>query len=846
MDNELTDDDVRLLLAEVQRFCHKSIQPLVERPERLIDAGELAQLTELASAIGLLNLGAEPGAGLWEATGGVGWLKFSSAALRQIARTNAGVAFHFHQLALGAYVRRRLAVDGSERSVVCLQGRFGLARCSLARLLKGRPLDADDRALLQDYFVAPGVADPQPLLFQAADDWQQLLVPCLDQELRLSWAVLARRDLQLTSLPQSHGLNETLTWQWQPTGPPAQGAGSGERALTVYAEAFQLNAQALVAIACGAVRQGYEKAQEYAVLRRQGGVPIRQHAAVRQMLARTASVLQTVELLREQLACSPVTLSHLGTVVAARAEAHHVLCAAANESLQSLGGAGYTCEAGLEKIVRDCNHLRLLCGTPDELLMFLSEWEHDVPAQRLPPEVAGPPAGCAAASSGLLPGGPSLAGHLSADHPLSPRQAFRCFPPLTSGIVCYEPAWIWDQDTAVLPPPLAELRRQTREFAERELRSRALDGDLRPHDPQAEAAVLRSAAESGVLFSHLPPPLGTGPSALADFPLAWAATVKVEELCAACGGWGLVLSAHALGMMPLLISGDKKAWKRFLIPARQRAQAGTPYLFAFAITEPGAGSDVENGYGASLYRPATVARRVEGGWVLNGRKQYISGGDIADAVTVFAALEGEGMESWTCFLVERGTAGFRCLRNERKMGQRASGAAELELQDVFVPDDHVIGALRTGWALNRASLTCSRLPVAATGLGIARGAMDVAIDFVCRYRLGGKRLIDLQEVQLRVADMIAETGAMRAMIWQHASRSAVTQAGAAMSKFRCSEAAVRVCETAMELLSQHGVLHRNYVEKHFRDARLTPIYEGTNEINRLAVIEDFQEQLLKT
>jgi alkylation response protein AidB-like acyl-CoA dehydrogenase len=439
----------------------------------------------------------------------------------------------------------------------------------------------------------------------------------------------------------------------------------------------------------------------------------------------------------------------------------------------------------------------------------------------------------------------SLAGHLPPEHPLSPRRAYRAFPPLTQGIVCYEPAWIWDQDTAALPPPLAELRRQSRQFADQELRPRALAADLRPHDPATDAAVLRRAAESGVLLGHLPPPLGTGAMALADYPLAWAAAVKVEELCAACGGWGLVLSAHALGMMPLLLSGDKRVWKRFLVPARQRTLAGTPYLFAFAITEPGAGSDVENGYGAAHSRPETIARRAAGGWVLNGRKQYISGGDIADAVTVFAALEGEGLESWTCFLVERGTAGFRWLRNESKMGQRASGAAELELRDVFVPDDHVIGELRSGWALNRASLTCSRLPVAAIALGIARGAMDAAIEFVCQYRLAGKPLIDYQEVQLRVADMIAEASAMRAMIWQLASRPAVTQANAAMSKFRCSDSALRVCEAAMDLLSQHGVLHQNLVEKQFRDARLTPIYEGTNQINRLAVIEDFQEVLLQ-
>ncbi len=461
------------------------------------------------------------------------------------------------------------------------------------------------------------------------------------------------------------------------------------------------------------------------------------------------------------------------------------------------------------------------------------------------PEVGVQPLGCPSNPLSNPPLRQSLAGHLPPEHPLSPRQAFRVLPPLTRDIVCYDPVSVWDQDTAALPPPLAALRRQTRQFADRELRPRALEGDLRPHDPATDAAVIRRAAESGVLLAHLPPPLGTGAVALADYPLAWAATVKVEELCAACGGWGLMLSAHALGMMPLLLSGDKKVWKRFLLPARQRSVSGTPYLFAFAITEPGAGSDVESGYGAAHSRPETVARRAAGGWVLNGRKQYISGGDIADAVAVFAALEGEGFESWTCFLVERGSAGFRCLRNESKMGQRASGAAELELRDVFVPDDHRIGDLRTGWALNRASLTCSRMPVAAIALGIARGAMDAAIDFVCRYRLGGKPLIDYQEIQLRVADMIAETSAMRAMIWQLASRPVVTQSNAAMTKVRCSDSALRICEMAMELLSQHGVLHGNQVEKHFRDARLTPIYEGTNQINRLAVIEDFQEVLLQ-
>lgn len=826
-DGDWTDGDLRLLLAEVQRFRQKSVQPLVARPEQTLDAVQLARLTQQATEFGLLNPTPETGAGLWEDTGGTGWVRFGSAALRSIAQANAGVAFHFHQRALADYVRRRLGWDRGPAAVVCWQGRYGLARTSLARLLKAKPLTADDQTRLQDYFFTAGLPAPKPLLFQAADDWQQLLVPSLDDRCQLRWSAWSREDLQVEALPHSHGLNETLTWSWQPNvATPRRIADDHPAAVAVYAAAFQLDARALIAIGWGAVQQAYDKAREYAALRRQGGAPIQQHDAVRLMLARTASVLRTVQLLAEQLACLPVADDSLSTVLAVRAETHALLCAAASEALQVLGGAGYMCEAGLEKILRDSNHLRLLGGTPDELRLFLSEWdnggEHTAPTS--------------------LPN--ALTGHLPADHPLSPRQAFAVFPPLTQRLVCYEPAWIWDQDTAALPPALAELRRQTRDFAARELRPRALACDLHPHQPAVDAAVLQQAAQAGVLFSHLPPPLGTGPAALADLPLAWAATVKVEELCAACGGWGLMLSAHALGLMPLLLSGDKKIWKRFLIPARQSAASGTPYLFAFAITEPSAGSDVEDGYGASRARPETVARRGAGGWVLNGRKQYISGGDVADAVTVFAALEGEGLESWTCFLVPRGTPGFRWLRNERKLGQRASGTAELELQDVFIPDDQVIGPLRSGWALNRASLSCSRMPVAAIALGIARGAMEAAIDFVCQYRLGGRPLIDDQLVQLRVAEMLAETSAMRAMIWQLASRPAVTQANAAMSKFRCSEAALQVCETALQLFSQHGVLHRNDVEKRYRDARLNPIYEGTNQLNRLAVIEDFQEVFL--
>jgi alkylation response protein AidB-like acyl-CoA dehydrogenase len=438
----------------------------------------------------------------------------------------------------------------------------------------------------------------------------------------------------------------------------------------------------------------------------------------------------------------------------------------------------------------------------------------------------------------------SLSGHLPPTDPLSPRQAFQCFPPLTRAIIDYQPQALWDQDTAILPEPLQRLRRETRTFAQQELKPRALLGDVTPHDAEARSAVLRRAAKSGVLTNHIPKPFGSGGFELLDYPAQWPAVIKVEELCAACGGWGLVLAAHALGTIPLLLAGDKKILKRILRPAQERIARGEPYIFAFAITEPAAGSDVEDGEGAACLKPRTVAKRTTGGWLLNGRKVYISGGDIADAVTVFAALDGEGMASWTCFLVEKGASGYAAVRNELKMGQRASSATELEFDDVFVPDDHVVGGLRNGWALNRATLNASRTPVAAIALGIARGAMEAAIDFVCRYEMAGRPLIEFQEVQLAVAQMILDTSSMRGMIWQYASRPVPTQANASMCKVACSDTAVRVCENAMELLSNHGVLHSNYVEKSFRDVRLTQIYEGTNQINRLAVIEDLQEQFL--
>ena len=447
-----------------------------------------------------------------------------------------------------------------------------------------------------------------------------------------------------------------------------------------------------------------------------------------------------------------------------------------------------------------------------------------------------------------------IEGHLSGVHNLSPRKLFPLFPGLTRPLVNYKPDPIWLRETKLLPKALQKHRHNARAFAEKELRPLALKMDAAQHLPAGEISpelmqLLVKAGKQGFLSDSLPRPLGSVPIASYSHSIAFYQSIKVEEFARVCGGAMLLLNAHNLGVAPILLSGDLSAVRRFVLPAFLEAKLGNPHLFAFAITEPSAGSDVEEGVGASLYNPRVIAKKVPGGWVLNGRKCFISGGDIAKSIVVFSALEidgkREGMESWTPFLVKRAMKGLRVERTELKMGMRASGAAELSFEDVFVPDNHVIGGLRKGWAINRAVLNLSRIPVASMGVGLAQGALDAATEFVCKTKLAGKSLIHYQEIQLMIAQMNAETTAIRFMNWKQAEVYAPRQAAASMCKFHATDRAVKVCEMAMDILGNHGVLHSNGVEKSFRDARLTQIFEGTNQINRLSVIEDMQEEFLQ-
>ena len=442
-----------------------------------------------------------------------------------------------------------------------------------------------------------------------------------------------------------------------------------------------------------------------------------------------------------------------------------------------------------------------------------------------------------------------LDGQVSPQHPLSPLRRMHELSALGRLLTHYKPADLWELDTQRLPPPLAKLRRRCRDFAEQYMTPNIRILDEAAHTPPgtlhpAALQLLKAAGRAGLMSNLLPAPFGTATLAELKYPVAYRFAIQVEELSRVCAGQMLLLSAHHLGLAPLCLSGDPRALWTYYRPMAQDFSKGIVHLFAYAITEPSAGSDAEDGHGASTNQPRLRARRLKNGYVLNGRKCFISGGDVARHIAVFAALEDEGFDSWTCFMVNSGHPGFTACHTELKMGMRASTAAELHLSDCYVPETAIIGGLRQGWALNRATLNSSRYPVAAMAVGIARRACELTLEYCLHTRLAGKPLLAYQEFQLQLAQMLAETRAMRALIWQQASGSfQARQSEASMSKFFATDRAQAVCESGMELLAEHGASRTEGLEKLLRDVRLTRIFEGTNQINRLSVIEDLQPLL---
>jgi alkylation response protein AidB-like acyl-CoA dehydrogenase len=303
--------------------------------------------------------------------------------------------------------------------------------------------------------------------------------------------------------------------------------------------------------------------------------------------------------------------------------------------------------------------------------------------------------------------------------------------------------------------------------------------------------------------------------------------VAIEEVATACASSALMLAVQDLGSLPLKLAGSDELKGRVL----PRFASGE-WLAAFALSEPDAGSDP----GAMR----TTAERSDDGWRLNGVKNWISFAGVADTYVVFAVTDRDaGSHGISAFLVERDTPGFAVGTLEHKMGMRGSPTGQLLFEDARVPEANLIGAEGDGFKLAMRTLDHSRLGIAAQALGIAQGATDVATAYARERQAFGKPINQLQAIQFKLADMETRCAAGRELLYRAASKADRDEPDlgkySAMAKLFCSDAAMDVTIEAVQVLGGNGYVNDYPVERMMRDAKLTQIYEGTNEIQRLVI-----------
>lgn len=300
--------------------------------------------------------------------------------------------------------------------------------------------------------------------------------------------------------------------------------------------------------------------------------------------------------------------------------------------------------------------------------------------------------------------------------------------------------------------------------------------------------------------------------------------VAAEELSRACAGIATSYAANALGAMPILLFGTD-GQKRKYLPGLASGKS----LAAFGLTEPDAGSD------AGGIR--TRAVRDGDSYVLNGTKQWITNGGEAKVYTIIAMTDPErGARGASAFIVEDGTPGFTYGKKEDKMGIRASATRELVFEDCRIPAENLISREGTGFMVAMKTLDNSRPGVAAQAVGIAQGALDAALVYASQRKQFGQRIDSFQGIQFMLADMATQVEAARALTY---SVARMIDAGvrkfekeAAMAKVFASDVAMKVTTDAVQIFGGYGYMKEYPVEKMMRDAKITQIYEGTNQIQR--------------
>ena len=363
-----------------------------------------------------------------------------------------------------------------------------------------------------------------------------------------------------------------------------------------------------------------------------------------------------------------------------------------------------------------------------------------------------------------------------------------------------------------------DLRSGVRKLVDNEVTPHAADVDETAQFPEAAYVALRDA---GFHAPHIPTEYeGAGADAIAT-------CIVIEEVARGCASSSLIPAVNKLGTMPLLLAGSDDLKRRYLPPVARGES-----LFAYGLSEREAGSDT-----ASM---RTRAVRNREGWVLNGQKSWITNAGVADYYTVMAVTDpSAGSRGISAFVVEKADAGFSLGAPERKLGIKGSPTRELIFDDVYLPADRIVGEEGHGLKIALRTLDHTRITIGAQAVGIAQGSLDAALAYVRERRQFGKAIVEFQGIQFMLAEMAMRVEAARQLVYLAAAKSERDESDlgyfGAIAKCVASDAAMAITTDAVQLLGGAGYTREFPLERMMRDAKITQIYEGTNQIQRVVI-----------
>ena len=366
-----------------------------------------------------------------------------------------------------------------------------------------------------------------------------------------------------------------------------------------------------------------------------------------------------------------------------------------------------------------------------------------------------------------------------------------------------------------------------KEFAEKEVKPLAQEVDETEVFPRG---TVEKMAKAGFLGIPVPKEYG----GQGCDPLTYA--MCVEELSKVCGTTGVIVSAHtSLCCDPIQTYGTEEQKQKYLVPLAKGEKLG-----AFGLTEPGAGTDAQG--------QQTKAVLDGDEWVLNGSKCFITNGKEADVYIVIAVTgkvekRGRTMKEISAFIVEKGTPGFTFGVKEKKMGIRGSSTYELIFTDCRIPKENLLGKQGKGFNIAMHTLDGGRIGIAAQALGLAEGALETTVAYVKERKQFGRSIAQFQNTQFQLADMATKVKAAQLMVYRAALKKDEYQAGAkvsysveaAMAKLYAAEVAMEVTTKCVQLHGGYGYIREYDVERMMRDAKITEIYEGTSEVQRMVI-----------